>query len=271
MPVVTISRGTFSGGKELAECVARKLGLECVSREVLAEAAREFGVPKGELSAALDTAPSFLQRLGWDRQRYLAYLRATLLHHAEGEKMIYHGHGGHFLLAGIRHVLRVLVIADFPSRVADAMRSQGFTEREAGNHIRRVDEDRRKWTRFLYRQEWRDPFHFDVVVNLEKISMADACETVAHLTTLPSFTPTKESRQAVKDARLAAEAEAALLATPNTRLRKMRVRADRGVVTVGGVGRTPSDVATIEEVLADVEGITEVRLEVGFSMGISDA
>jgi FixJ family two-component response regulator len=45
MPIITISRGTFSGGKELAECLARSLGYACISREVLKGGAIDF-IPK---------------------------------------------------------------------------------------------------------------------------------------------------------------------------------------------------------------------------------
>ena len=44
MAIITISRGTFSGGQSLAEYVAGKLGYRCLAREVLIEAARQYGV-----------------------------------------------------------------------------------------------------------------------------------------------------------------------------------------------------------------------------------
>lgn len=35
MAIITISRGSYSKGKEVAEKVAEKLGYECISRDVL--------------------------------------------------------------------------------------------------------------------------------------------------------------------------------------------------------------------------------------------
>ena len=43
MSIITISRGTFSGGRDLAECLAQKLGYPCISREVIVEAAERYG------------------------------------------------------------------------------------------------------------------------------------------------------------------------------------------------------------------------------------
>ncbi|MBW1912541.1 MAG: cytidylate kinase family protein, partial [Deltaproteobacteria bacterium] len=45
MPIITISRGSYSKGKEVAEKVSQKLGYECISRDVLLEASEEFNVP----------------------------------------------------------------------------------------------------------------------------------------------------------------------------------------------------------------------------------
>jgi hypothetical protein len=39
MSIITISRGTLSGGKMLAECLSRGLGYKCIDRDVLVEKA----------------------------------------------------------------------------------------------------------------------------------------------------------------------------------------------------------------------------------------
>ena len=42
MAIITISRGSYSKGKEIAEKVAQQLGYECIARRVLLEASEEF-------------------------------------------------------------------------------------------------------------------------------------------------------------------------------------------------------------------------------------
>ncbi|MFA4836346.1 MAG: cytidylate kinase family protein, partial [Dehalococcoidia bacterium] len=54
MAIITISRGTFSGGKELAECLENKLGFKCLSREVLVGAASRYGAQLENLTRALN-------------------------------------------------------------------------------------------------------------------------------------------------------------------------------------------------------------------------
>ncbi len=268
MPVITISRGTFSGGKDLAECLAEKLGLECVSRELLTEAAQQYGVDADELNDALEKPPGFWDRMSWKRQVYLAHLRETLCQHAQSGKFVYHGHAGHFLLGGISHVLRVLVIADMDFRIDQAMQAKHLTRAAAESHIQTVDEQRRKWTRFLYNADWRDPFQFDLTVNLQKITIEDACQVVTRMTELPAFHSTPASRATLVDAEIAAAAEAALLEDKDTRLRKLQVDAVNGVVTVRGVGYSPQDVETVKAVLGRLDRVKGVRTELAFSGGI---
>ncbi|MFC1980417.1 cytidylate kinase family protein, partial [Chloroflexota bacterium] len=61
MAIITISRGTFSGGQSLAEDVAKKLGYRCISREVLVEAARQYDVAEESLRKTLIEKPGFLE------------------------------------------------------------------------------------------------------------------------------------------------------------------------------------------------------------------
>ncbi len=44
MPIITISRGSFSGGKMLAESVAKVLGYRCIDRDQIIQKAATWGV-----------------------------------------------------------------------------------------------------------------------------------------------------------------------------------------------------------------------------------
>ena len=44
MAIITISRGTKSGGEKLAKCLSERLGWPAISREVIVETASQYGV-----------------------------------------------------------------------------------------------------------------------------------------------------------------------------------------------------------------------------------
>ncbi len=258
MAIVTISRGTFSGGSRLASCLGTTLGYRVISREVLAEAAQEYGVLEETLLEGLRDAPSFWDRFRVDRQAYLAVITAAACRIVRDDNVVYHGHAGHFLLPDLDHILRVRVVAPLPQRVAEAMAAHGFDRHEAEDHIRRLDEERSSWTRFLYRVDWQDPTLYDIVLNLEKITVEAACRLIAELVGRPELAVTSEGARKLADHHLVAHVRAKLFLNPRIAAAadRIEVTAADGEVELSGL---LPDERTREHVLATVEAIPEVR------------
>jgi len=129
MSIITISRGSYSRGKEVAEKVAAALGYRCISRDVLLEASEIFNVPEIKLVRAIRDAPSILDRFSHGKERYVAYIRASLLRQVQRDNVVYHGLAGHFLLQGIPHVLKVRIIANMEDRIREEMRRENISAR----------------------------------------------------------------------------------------------------------------------------------------------
>ncbi|MCL4500397.1 MAG: cytidylate kinase-like family protein, partial [Deltaproteobacteria bacterium] len=103
MSIITISRGSYSRGKEVAEKLAQSLGYECLSRDILLEASERYNIPEIKLIRAIHDAPSILERFTYNKEQYVAYIRAALLRHVQKDNVVYHGLAGHFMLQGIPH------------------------------------------------------------------------------------------------------------------------------------------------------------------------
>ena len=150
MAIITISRGSFSKGKEVAEGVALRLGYTCISRDLLLEASSQFNVPEIKLIRALHDAPSILDRFTRGKERYLAYFAMALLERVQRDNVVYHGLAGHFYLMGVNHVLRVRVLADLADRVELEMKRENISREEALHIIKKDDEERRQWSMRLF-------------------------------------------------------------------------------------------------------------------------
>jgi cytidylate kinase len=176
MSVITISRGTFSGGKMLAECLAAKLGFRCIDRDAIVAKAATPDVSQEILREALVKPPSFLERYKHRKYIYLALIQAALADEVRTGKVVYHGNAGHLLLPGGTPVLRVRIIAPLEFRVQMAMERENLNREGAISYIQKVDQDRQKWTQYLYGVDWNDPALYDVFINLEYLSIDQACE-----------------------------------------------------------------------------------------------
>ncbi|HYL81819.1 MAG TPA: cytidylate kinase family protein [Candidatus Acidoferrum sp.] len=259
MSIIAISRGTFSGGEAVAKGVAARLGYRCVSREVMFEAAWGYGVPADDLMTAMEKPPPFWERLAGKRTAYLVCMRAALCEYARGGNLVYHGYLGHRHLPGIGHVLRVRVIADKEYRIRAAMAAQHLWRHEAIAYIEKVDKERRQWTRFLFDVDWDDPSLYDLVLNLERLSLATACDTVVHLAAQAEFQPTAASLKAMRDLALSSQVAAVLAQDPRTANASLEVVADDGIVTVTGTAQSPTVMEAVPLVARGVEGVKEVR------------
>lgn len=206
MPIITISRGSYSRGKEVAEKLARALGHECVSREIILEASEQFNIPEIQLVHAIEDAPSILERLTRGRERYLAYVRAALLKRVQKGDVVYHGFAGRLLLRDVPSVLRVRINARIEDRIQEVVRRDGVSEDEARERIARADDERRKWSHHLYRVDPADVSLYDIVLQIHPMTVDDAVGTIELAARLPAFQTTPEMKKTLEA--LAAKAEA---------------------------------------------------------------
>jgi cytidylate kinase len=264
MGIVTISRGSHSGGKTVAEQLGRRLDYPVLSREqLLLQTAGEYGISEKVLADSLNQPlPAWQQVLG-KRLVYVKCVTAVLFAHVRQGNLIYHGNVGHLLLAGISHVMRVRVIAGMEHRIKAAMEQNNFDRKQAAAHIQHADKERGRWTKALYGVNWDDPGQYDIILNLERISVAGACETLARMLDLENFRPTDLSRKALDDAILGCRVWAAMAKNPSTRSASLEVAADDGEVLITGNVGSNKTIEAVAETARQVEGVKNLRCEVG--------
>lgn len=259
MPIITLSRGSFSGGKELAQCVAEDLGYRLISREVLIRAAREYGVALDKLEHALTNKPGLRERIGLERVHFLAYIQATLCEEVKDDNVVYHGNAGHLLLQGVPHVIRVRVTANREFRVRKAMEIAHIDERRAVKRIAQRDAERADWTRFLYNINWLDPALYDLVVNFDHITPDTGCKIVCLAARQPQFQSNPEAEQILADLALATQVRATIATDGKGRDRNIKVEASNGTVTLSGTVSSMEDADLMKSIAFRVDGVGEVR------------
>jgi cytidylate kinase len=261
MSVITISRGTFSGGKMLAECLARRLGYRCIDRDVIVERAAAHGVSQEELRAALEKPPTLLERFQHKKYLYLVLMQAALAEEVRTGKAIYHGLAGHLLLRGAMPVVRTRIIAPMEFRIRMAQDRLKLSRNDAIAHIERMDQDRRKWTQYLYGVDWGDPAQYDVIINLEHINIDQACRMLATLVRDRCFQFTPECQAAMNDLALASRVRARLVLNPATAHLEVEVESHGGVVAIQGKLPNLDQLEEVERVVLAVEGVVGLNTD----------
>ena len=207
MAIITISRGSYSRGKEVAEKVAAKLGYDCISRDIVLETAKQLHIPEVKLIRALHDAPSIIDRMMGGKEKYIAEFRNVLLSFLKKDNVIYHGLAGQFFLKGIPHVLKVRILADIEERVTEEMKRENIAEKEAHQMITTDDEERRRWSLHLYGIDTWDPSLYNMVFKIGKLTVDCAVEIILNAVKQPCFQTTSESQQKLNDLALIAQME----------------------------------------------------------------
>ncbi len=259
MAVITIARGSYSRGKEVAEKLAAKLGYTCVSREILLETSEEFNIPEIRLFRALHDSPTILERFQQGKARFMSYYRYALLKHVQKDNIVYHGLAGQFFLRDIPHVFKVRIIAKLEDRVQETMKRDNISAKKALRIILQDDEERRKWGLQLYGIDTWDSRLYDMVLNVKRLTVDDAVEILADTVVKPVFQTTEESLVIMNDQTLAAKIHALLV---NYSL-MVEVTVKNGVACLSNTGDVLRSDGTIrgriEKLVGEVEGIKEVK------------
>src|SRR6476659_187691 len=112
MAIITISRLTGSGGREIATAVAEVLKFQFIDRNTMDVVIdQQFPVRTEQLS-----------RLKKDRKVYDEMVRSAIAELAASHNVVILGSGGQFLFARVAASLHVQIVAPLPYRIARVMR-----------------------------------------------------------------------------------------------------------------------------------------------------
>ncbi|MGO9614733.1 MAG: AAA family ATPase [Dissulfurispiraceae bacterium] len=261
MSIITISRGSYSRGKEVAEKVAEALNYECLSRDIILEASEQFNIPEMKLKRALHDAPSVFDRFTYGKEKYLAFFRAALLNHVRSDNIVYHGLAGHFLLQQVPNVFKIRIIADIKDRVKEEMKRENISAADARYILKKDDDERRRWGFHLYAMDTWDSSLYDMVLHIKTMSVDDAVSVIVKTAALPCFQLTSSAKRILNDLALAAEVQAALF----KEFPVADVRSKSGKISV--LVKAPLEMekeitSKVNAIAKTIHGVEEVTVEI---------
>ncbi len=239
MAIITISNGSCSKSKEVAEKLAEKLGYEFLSRNILLEASEHFNVPEIKLAKALEGTPSIFERITHGKERYRVFLQNALLEHIRKDNIVYYGIAGHFFLQHIPHILKVRIIA-------------GMDE---------DDQERRKWILRTHGIDTLNPELYDMVLRIDNMNVDDIVAILVDAATKPCYQITSESKRAIENLYLTTKIQAALM--EKSLVAKVNLTDDTANINVAALPSRKAEVTEeIGTLLSDINGIKKLNVEI---------
>ena len=251
MAIVTLSRGIFSGARELAQEISEELGYKLVSREDIIEQTAEYGVSEERLDRARRRKLGMLQRndLGW--VHYRVYALAALAKEIHQGSLVYLGGNGRTLLCKFPNVLNVKVEANLESRICNLIKRTDYVidRKLAKRLIEEIDEKKLKWHRKLRRDSLLDPSGFDLVIEPGRTSIPEACELIRTTLEQPQYQTTPQSLETIDLLTVAADLRAKIAMKGDVLDHDVDVALQEGVIVIKGSVRSADDMNGIKELL----------------------
>ncbi|WP_296828699.1 AAA family ATPase [uncultured Megasphaera sp.] len=183
--LITITRQYGSGGKEVASIVAKKLGFRCYDRNIVAMAAehvydgedinelldRSYNNPENCLGNLGDFA---YERVPTHNRMYIEQAK-VLLKIAERESAVILGRCADYILRDQPHVYSFFIYADDEFRLERAKTHYG--ERTL-KELDEEDKGRKRYYAYYTGQEWGNPRHYDLMINVSKLSLENAADMI---------------------------------------------------------------------------------------------
>ncbi|UCG83219.1 MAG: cytidylate kinase-like family protein [Dehalococcoidia bacterium] len=260
MAIITLTRGTYSGAKELGQYLSEKLGYKLLSRENIIDKLAEYGWVEEKLDKIRQKQLGILQRMNLEWIHYVACLRAVLSKEAQEEALVYHGNNGHAALKGFPHVLSIKAIADMKYRIKAVMERNEYAidQKEAMEIIKRIDERRERWARFLYQTDGNDASEFDMIIDLSRKSIHDAYEMINATVSLPQFQSGPESKKTIENLTRAAQLRARIAMETDIIDDEIEVEVNNGLLNVKGVVHSLDDANKLREFLSHQPEVEQV-------------
>ena len=168
MAIITISRLTGSGGREIATATAEALNFQLIDRRAMDVVIdQQFPVRTEQLS-----------RIKKDRRVYDEMMRSAIAEVAAAHNVVILGSGAQFLFARVASSLHIQIVAPLPYRIARVMRTAQVDREEAERIIDNRDREKETFIRTLYGKDWRDPAHYDLVINIDRFANDVAVDIV---------------------------------------------------------------------------------------------
>lgn len=200
MTVIAMPREMGTLGKDVAFGVAEQLGLEAVHRELVErDVAERMNVGQSVVHQFLEGTPSLWDRWKIDSKQISQYTAEEMLQLAVKGNVLIRGWGAVSLLRRVPHVLCIRVCAPMEFRIKAMMERLDVESGVARREITNSDKAHLRSAQIRNVSDWTNATNFDLVLNAERIPIADCVEQVISLARSDAFAETPESKSVLSD------------------------------------------------------------------------
>ncbi len=186
-PMITISRQYGTGGHDIGEKLAEKLGLPFYDKDIIAIASKESRFGERAFEAAEETATTALgyalsnrsnrSLYGMPLNDQLFMVQAGVIRNvADRGPAVFVGRCADYVLDGYKEAINIFLQANPDARIKTVMERDRLTAREAEAKIKRLDKSRATYYNYYTDRKWSDLGNYDIVLNVSHLTTEEAAD-----------------------------------------------------------------------------------------------
>lgn len=195
--VITFARGFGSGGKEIASCLAKELGIHCYENRILTLASQMSGLEEklfqevNEKIRQTGGFSNFMRGLPRTRQyvarkekfrsddKLFEYQSEIIKNLADTESCVIVGKCADYILRDRENVVSIYIEAPRAFCVRWVMNRMGITEEVAHATISQTDKYRAQYYQYYtHGNYWTNPVNYDLTLNSEKVGVYNCVKII---------------------------------------------------------------------------------------------
>lgn len=176
--VVTISREFGSGGHHIGKLLAKRLGCNFYDKELISLTAQKSGLSEGAVRESEQTVNGLMM---YDDPMQTTVFRSqsqVIRDIAAREPCVIVGRLANFVLKDRPNCLHIFIYADEADRLKRVVAEHGMDESQAGDMLRRMDQERREHCLHYTGCEWGDRHHYHLMLNSSYGEEEKAVDTI---------------------------------------------------------------------------------------------
>ena len=181
-PVITISREPGCGGTKIAKHLAQQLDMDLFGGQIIQKVAESVemsekvvkSLDEKEMTKRDDWLTALFETRHLWPDRYLYHLTKVIGTIGRCGNAVILGRGANYILPQ-QHTFRVRFIAPMDVKLANVLRT---TPEEAKKYILKTESGRQAFIRQYFHADITDPGHYDMVINMGKLSTDGAVDAV---------------------------------------------------------------------------------------------
>ena len=174
--VITISREYGSGGRYVAQLLARQRNIPCYDAEIIRLTAKESGFTKDFVEQIEETKDNFYAN---DDRMFIAETK-VIKKLAENPCVIV-GRCADYILKDQKNVVKIFLYSDQQSKIKRAIQYYHIDKQHAQKQIDQKNKQRSKHYKYYTNHDWKNVENYDIMLNVDTYGVEATAKNISNM------------------------------------------------------------------------------------------